>query len=257
MSDIPPQCQFCALHQHNGFFCSVLNDSEINRLSAHSRPTRLKRGEPVRAAMIESWPVIGICEGIIGVRRVHPDGRGTIAAFFIDGDIVDLRGAPENMADGQSALTETAICHLSPGAFDEILSTNPDARMIAWKSLQAQSFRVIEHSAELAKKQAMEKIAWFIAEFRSLHRVDGTKGSTRFFRMPFRHVDLADYLGLQPETISRGFRSLRDRKVIRMLPDSMIEIVDPDALFAMAYGPEGARATSGQDPASLRVLKAS
>jgi len=206
--------------------------------------------------LMDNWPVIGICEGIVGVRRIHPDGRGTIAAFFVDGDIVDLRGAPENVRAGLSALTETKVCYLSPGAFDEIMSSNPDARTIAWKSLQSQSFRVIEHSAELAKKQAMEKIAWFIAEFRSLHKFDGVNGQSRFFRMPFRHVDLADYLGLQPETVSRGFRSLRDKEIIRMLPDAMIEITDQDRLFAMAYG----TTTSGparQTDAEIRVLRAS
>jgi hypothetical protein len=42
--------------------------------------------------------------------------------------------------------------------------------------------------------------------------------------IPIRRCDVAEYLGLQPETVSRGFRELRTRKIVKFRSSSIIEI---------------------------------
>ncbi len=255
MPSVPKKCNGCSLFRRQGFFCSALCSEELAKLAGHSRTKTLKRGQFVNPKDSGLWPIIGIADGIIGVRRIQADGRGTIAAFFLSGDIVDLRGAPKAMYTGLCALSDTDVCHLSPGVFDEILGANPDARKIAWGSLQLQTFRLVEHSAELAKRQAVEKIAWFISEFRALHRIDGGNANSVSFRMPFRQIDLADYLGMQPETVSRALRILRARGIIRPGPRSVIEILDPEALDQIALSGDVPPAPLPEEQ-EFRVLQA-
>jgi len=204
---------------------------------------------------LDRWPVIGIADGIIGVKRIQSDGRGSIAAFFVAGDIVDFRGAPEQMSSDLTALTNAEICHLSPVEFDKIMETCGEARQIAWNSLKSQNFRGMEYAAELPMKRAPERLAWFICEFRHLHGRDGTQPQGPIFRLPFRQVDIADYLGIQPETISRSLRNLEDQGAIRVLKAKMIEIIDPELLMAIAsrsHNPTPKR----KSPAEFRVLRA-
>ncbi len=246
MAEIPEGCSRCALFFRTNFFCSVLRPNLLSELSERSSHRVLKAKEYVSWDMLEARPVFGIAEGILGVRRIQQDGRGTIAAFFVPGDIVDLRGAPERLQSDLTALTRTEVCHLSPAVFDKILSNCDEAREIAWKSLQSQSFRLIEQTAELPKKRAAEKLAWFICEFRRFHGIDGVNGAQGpLFRVPFKNVDLADYLGIQPETISRSFRCLESKGAIRLLRSNLVEILDQKLLLAIA----------SRDPAGVAPLR--
>ncbi len=256
MPEIPKSCRGCALYCRTGFFCSVLPTESLVALSELSRPRSLKIGETISETALEMWPIIGIADGIIGVKRFQSNGNGSIAAFFVAGDIVDLRGAPARMCSDLTALTETKVCYLSPSMFDEIMASCKDARRIAWESLQSQTFRMIEQVAELSKKRAPERLAWFICEFRRLHSTnpDTTRGP--IFRLPFRQVDLADYLGIQPETISRGLRHLEQQGAIRVLKAKIIEIVDQDLLMSIAMRSQDGELASAAKH-RFRVLQAS
>ena len=48
--------------------------------------------------------------------------------------------------------------------------------------------------------------------------------------------DIADYLGLPFETVSRGLRALKERGIIRLNTTTQIEILDADGLVEMAGG---------------------
>lgn len=236
MAEIPEGCSRCALFFRTNFFCSVLRPDLLSELSERSSHRVLKAKEYVSWDMLEARPVFGIAEGILGVRRIQQDGRGTIAAFFVPGDIVDLRGAPERLQSDLTALTRTEVCHLSPAVFDKILSDCDEAREIAWKSLQSQSFRLIEQTAELPKKRAAEKLAWFICEFRRFHGIDGVNGAQ--------------------ETISRSFRCLESKGAIRLLRSNLVEILDQELLLAIASR-DPAGAAPLREAGSFRILRVS
>jgi len=253
----PPQCcETCSLYFRQGFFCSVLPRDALVALSCKSQPRRFRAGDSISGEMLSARPILGIAKGIVGVKRVQRNGNGSIAAFFVAGDIVDLRGAPERMLTEIVALSKTELCQLSSAQFDKILSTCARAREIAWKSLQSQTFRVIEHAAEMSKKRAPERLAWFICEFRGMHQIDPGAGADPFFRIPFRQIDLADYLGLQPETVSRGFRSLELHGAIRVLRGKLIEILDQDILAAIASGSRDLDNPSVREQQHFRILRA-
>jgi len=253
MSEIPKSCAGCALYCRDGFFCSVLSDEALAALAKESTLRNLRTGETVMESALNRWPVIGIADGIIGAKRVQSDGRGSIAAFFVPGDIVDLRGAPERLRSELTALTTTEICHLSPEVFDRILASCPEARDIAWNSLKSQNFRGMEYAAELPMKRAPERLAWFICEFRHLHGEGPEQGP--LFRLPFRQVDIADYLGIQPETISRSLRSLEELGAIHVRKAKLIEIIDQELLKSIASRSHG-HVGHGRDGHEFRVLRA-
>jgi CRP-like cAMP-binding protein len=54
--------------------------------------------------------------------------------------------------------------------------------------------------------------------------------SDEVVNLPMQRADIADYLGMTFETVSRVLRVLKDRKMIRVASVDRIEILDPDAI---------------------------
>jgi CRP-like cAMP-binding protein len=232
--------------------CAHLNGGELCELNKHSRMLTLKRGEALSESMLKAWPVLAISGGVLGIKHLLDDGRRTIAAFFMEGDIIDLRRRSDRMRGSLVALTRVAVCRLSPEVFEEIIASNPTAQRIAWENLREQTTRAMDHSADLGKKQALEKLASFI--FECQFRQTGDKLPNRTVKIPIRRCDLAEYLGLQPETVSRGFRELQDRKIINFLNLSDIQITRLPSLKRIANGGQADGAMVRQNGTRMRIL---
>jgi CRP/FNR family transcriptional regulator len=87
----------------------------------------------------------------------------------------------------------------------------------------------------LGRKTAAERLAsffLFLAERQEL--VVGEPQNA--FDLPMSRLDIADYLGLTKETVSRMLAHLRDRKLIRLASQDRIEILDRQGLKDMAEG---------------------
>ncbi len=231
-SKAPEQCQLCSLYYEAENFCAKLSGRELDELHARSRLVSIKRGQMLNDDVLERWPILAIDSGVLCLRNLLHDGRRTIAAFFLRGDILDMRAAENRRLGDLMALSPVSLCRLSPEVFDRILSVNPRARTVAWKSLSGQAYRALSHASDLAKKQALEKLASFVFECRRRQ-----KGLNReHVEIPIRRRDLAEYLGMQPETVSRCFRDLEERAIIKVSDLSVIRILDLPALRRIANG---------------------
>jgi len=213
--------------------CDCLSDAQLGALNGQSRPVTLKRGDDVGSEELLVWPILMVVSGAISMQHLLEDGRKTIAALYMQGDIIDMRGASKRDRGHLIALGRTEICRMAPAAFEAALNANQDARKVAWNNLRNQTFRAIEHSADLAKKQALEKLASFVFECRRRQRTDRDDA---WVGIPLRRLDLADYLGMQPETVSRCFRDLEDRGVIAFQGKSKLRILDFPILRRIANG---------------------
>jgi len=109
--------------------------------------------------------------------------------------------------------------------------------------LQHQLLRVIGHSLNrdhdhmgmLVRRQANERIALFLHGLGERFRQIG-QSSTQF-KLPMSREDVARYLGLALETVSRGFTRLQEDGVIDV-HGRRVEIVDIEELSRLAHGIE-------------------
>jgi CRP-like cAMP-binding protein len=248
----PMNCLTCSMFFKSGNLCARLDGEELCKLNKHSRALTLKRGEALSDSMLKAWPVLAISGGVLGIKHLLDDGRRTIAAFFMEGDIIDLRRRTNRIRGSLVALTKVEICRFSPKAFEEIIASNPDVRQIAWANMREQATRAMDHSADLGKKQALERLASFVFECQFRQADDKLPNQT--VRIPIRRCDMAEYLGLQPETVSRGFRELQDRKIINFLNSTHIQITRLPSLKRIANGGQADGATVRQNGAGLKVL---
>lgn len=227
------RCQTCSILTEPGGFCRHLTEDQHETLTALSRRASLRRGETISSEELLVWPIVAIASGVLSLQHFLEDGRKTIASLFMPGDIVDLRGLANRHHGHLIALDKTEICRLSPSAFELVVADNAEARKVAWNSLRNQTYRAMDHAADLAKKQAMEKLASFVFECR-YRQAD--RRSYNWVRIPVRRIDLADYLGMQPETVSRCFKDMQARGLVAFEGISNLEILDIPTLRRIANG---------------------
>lgn len=248
----PKSCLPCAMYYDTGNLCAKMTMDELGEMNAHSQVLKVKRGKILSDDLLDHWPIVAVSAGVLSLQHLLSDGRRVIGALFMRGDILDLRTASSRKAGYLAALSNASLCLLSPRVFDEVLANNPRARIVAWEGLNAQAFSAINHASDLAKKQALEKLASFIFECR--HRTSGNQGD--LVKIPIRRRDLAEYLGMQPETVSRSFKELESLGVLKVTDLSTVQILLLAVLRRIANGDRVAQMANRDSGPQLKIVVA-
>ena len=175
-----------------------------------------------------------IVQGAIGLQQLLIDGRKTITAFFTEGDIIDLRRNDGRVRFDLVALMDARVQCIRSEMFESILATNPGAAAVFIEMLRDQAHRAIEHVSDLGKKRALEKLAAFILECRT--REHGAGSELAETNIPMRRFNLADYMGLRPETVSRCLNRLEGMRLIKVTAPDRIVITNLPMLRQIANG---------------------
>lgn len=211
-------CRSCALAELSECFCARLTDTQLEQLSLHSKSSVLPNKTTLEDGM---GPVIAVVEGVIGMQHTLEDGRRTISAYYTKGDIIDLRQRSDHLQGALVSLTKAHVCRLQVTAFQSVLEENHGAWIAVSENLREQLHHGIGHATDLGKKQAIEKLASFILE---CHTRNGDSDSVMAEAIiPMSRVHLAEYMGLQAETVSRGLRKLEQMGLIKV--STMYEVL--------------------------------
>ena len=88
--------------------------------------------------------------------------------------------------------------------------------------------RAQEHLLVLGRQQAVERVAAFLMDMAE------RQGGLDHFELPMSRMDIADYLGLTIETVSRVFTKLKDKGVIRLPGLRSVEVLKWQALRGLS-----------------------
>ena len=253
MSDarVKDKCKQCSFYSETQMFCAQLDGDELCDLSDYSRTLTMKRGDTMDVEALEHWPIVAIDSGVLSMQHLLQDGRKTIAALFMQGDIIDLRNISNRNRGELIALGKVSVCRMLPRVFEKVMTGNAKAQKVIWENLRDQAFRAMDHSGDIAKKQAIEKLASFIFECRNRQE---TFGKTEIVEIPVRRIDLAEYLGMQPETVSRCFKDLEKRGILEAPSLKAVRIKDIPTLRRIANGDRDVISGQGDDH-KIKVLK--
>jgi CRP/FNR family nitrogen fixation transcriptional regulator len=155
-------------------------------------------------------PLYAVEFGVVRTCRLTADGRRQINAFHFAGDVFGFEAGAEHQFFAES-VNGAGIRTLRGGS-----EAAPHLLPLALESLvKAQA-----HQLVLGRRTAVEKIAGFILDMAERQEVDDLIG------LPMQRNDVADYLGLTFETVSRALRTLREAGAIRVPSIHQIEILD-------------------------------
>ena len=222
-----------------------INQDDMERLDEIVRRRRpLARGQRLFRIGTPMEALYVVHDGAFKTVALNDEGGEQIIGFHLPGELMGL----DALGDGQhrceaEALGLSMVCEVPLETLDEICRAVP--------GLQAQLLRVIgrsvgrdqDHVEMLARRQAQERIAMFLHSLSERYLSLGLPPTE--FTLPMSREDIARYLGLVIETVSRGFTRLQDEGLIKVR-GRQLRILDPGALEALAYGPaNAAQARSG------------
>ena len=175
-------------------------------------------------------------DGAFKTVSVNEEGEEQIIGFHLPGELIglDALGSGAHRVDAV-ALTPANVCEVPFGELAAVAAQLP--------TLQQQLLRVIgqsvgrdhDHMEMLVRRQANERIGLFLHGLGERMRVIGQ--SPTDFKLPMSRGDIALYLGLALETVSRGFTRLQDDGVIAVT-GRRVEVIDMDELNRIAHGLE-------------------
>lgn len=171
-----------------------------------------------------------VTDGIFRLTRFRENGQRQITAFCYPGDIV---GFPRNGLHCTDcvAVVPSQVAVYSSATLENGYSQPGLHRRLLNAALQEIS-NMQDHFLTLGLKSAPEKLASFLLF--SADRIGSQVGANVQFDLPMPRTDIADYLGLTPETVSRTFTQLRQKKLIMLDHIYTVVVLDRSRLQELA-----------------------
>lgn len=214
--------------------CRRLDAVTLANLRALGTMQRLEAGQPIFHEGDPVRRVFMLANGSLKIYTLLADGRRQITGFMFPGDFLGI-SIDDEYAFTAEALVHSELWWFTRDAFDRFVDDNPKVerelyRLAAHELAAAQSQMVL-----LGRKTAAERLAsFFLSLIERQELVVGEKQAE--FELPMSRLDIADYLGLTKETVSRMLAELRNRKLIRLASQDRVEILDRAGLQEMAEG---------------------
>lgn len=189
-----------------------------------SRQPLLLEGDPVEYAY-------SVVSGGLKIYKSLPDGRSQIVGLLLPGDFLGL--PPRSAYPFTVETTEpTELCRFPRAPLMALFARNDKLQTWALTAAYDELAAAQDHMLLLGRKQALERLSSLLLDLeRRAPRRDAEPGSVR---IPLQRAEMADYLGLAVETVSRGFTELRSLGVLRNDRPGIVTIVDRDRLAEIA-----------------------
>ena len=197
------------------------------------------RAAPIFAegAPARSW--YRLASGSARVFRVLRDGRRHIGEFVFPGQVFGFEAGPVHI-QGAEAIEPASIIVYSCDAIERRAAHDPAARQAVRQLLMDRIAEAQERIMLLGRLNATGRLAAFLLVMAQRRSKANPLGFVA--ELPMSRIDIADYLGLTVETVSRLFTALRGRGAIRLAAANRVEIRDPAALEAASAGTVDAEA---------------
>lgn len=203
-------------------------------LERASRRVRVGSGEVLVAAGAAAPRLLTVVEGLLELSRTLPDGRRQIMAFRFPGEFVTLCGDTAPREVTVRALLPGTVSEIDPKAFWAHARADPGFARALIDVACAEVLEAREQIMILGRKKAVERVASFVLDL--YWRGAPAAGDRQAVELRMKRLDIADYLGLKTETVSRALAWLKSHGILTLKNRRRAEILDLAALERVAAG---------------------
>ncbi|MDQ0454070.1 helix-turn-helix domain-containing protein [Rhizobium paknamense] len=228
-ADAPSSCRAC--NSRLSGLCATLSIEELVGLSRYSARRRLEPGEEIIGQGEMILTCGNILNGVIKLSKMTADGRQQIVGLQFAPHFLGRLFAEQSGLTAEAAV-ESYVCSFPRTAVHKVLGDNPDFE----RKLHEQSLAELDQAQEwmltLGRKSALEKVASFLVLVAT--EIDQRESFSTSFDLPLTRLDIADFLGLTIETVSRQLTKLRKEKIITLSGTRHVNISAPKQLMRLA-----------------------
>lgn len=155
-----------------------------------------------------------IAQGAVMLSKLLPDGRRQIIELLGAGDVFGVSNTVLYDSTAESLTPVRAYCYDR-----RTYENSPELQRAVSQRMTAQICAMHDHAMLLGRKTAAERVASFLMGLIPHRGGHGCKGpdaqDTRHVRIPMTRQEIADYLGLTLETVSRAFSQLKKDGILQ------------------------------------------
>jgi CRP/FNR family transcriptional regulator, anaerobic regulatory protein len=221
-------CTDCAIRPLS--VCAALDRTELRGMEQMGRHIHFRPCETVFAQEELTTSFYNLLEGVMRLYKLLPDGRRQIVGFALPGDFLGM-GASARNGFSADAIGPVVVCQFARTSFARFIEDKPHLLRRINEFAVRELSQAQDHMVLLGRRSAEEKVAIFLIGWRD--RLAQLNAPSKIVPLPMSRQDIADYLGLTIETVSRTFTKLERDRVIEIMSGS-VRLLDPARAEALA-----------------------
>jgi CRP/FNR family transcriptional regulator len=203
-------------------FCGEACDArELAELTRLATPLRFDGGQTIFREGDVARNAFGLSRGVVRLYRLLPDGRRQVVAFALPGDFLAMPLA-DRFGFSADAVGEVSVCRFPREELKRLIQTNPGITRLLIEFAASELQSAQDQLTLLGNGSAEERVVAFLGNWR--RRMARLTPVSQSIPLPMRRQDIADFLGLKLETVSRTFAKLEQRNIIRIVPHGVVLI---------------------------------
>ncbi|MGO4677242.1 Crp/Fnr family transcriptional regulator [Bosea sp. 2YAB26] len=153
----------------------------------------------------EATHVFEVVEGVLRVFKIMSDGRRVITGFIYPGDLLGV-SLKDHYLYTAEAITPAKLRRFARSRFQDEINRCPELRPQLFAQFCDEMAAAQDQMVLLARKSAEERVSSFLLLI--ARRRAGGRPTSPLLAVPMTRLDMADYLGLTIETVSRSMSKL-------------------------------------------------
>ena len=217
------KCSQCPI-RHRAV-CARCDDDELGVLESIKSYRNFEAGEPILWRGEPLVYVASVVNGVASLSKTLEDGRTQMVGLLLPSDFIGRPGRAEIEFD-VTATTDVTLCCFERDPFEKLVEETPHISQRLMELALDELDAARDWMLLLGRKTAREKIATFIEMLvRRSHSPDQSANLSKM-DLPMTRDQIANYLGLTLETVSRQLNALKKDGVITFSDRRHFEVVD-------------------------------
>lgn len=207
---IPVLCSSCEGRDKG--VCGALDCGQLVELAGASRKSEAASGVSLlhEAERVDRYA--NILSGVVKLTKTLSDGRQQIVGLQFAPDFIGRPFRSESTLNAEAA-TDVTLCSFPKAAIEKMIQNSPELESRLYRQALDELDEAREWMVTLGRKTAAEKIASLLLMI-AHHAAPAAESNSARFDLPLTRADIADFLGLTIETVSRQLTKLRTDAII-------------------------------------------
>lgn len=214
--------------------CNVLNADELKKFSKISTDFQKTAKQVICSEAEKAEYIYNIRNGAVRISKMLSDGRRQITSFLFAGDFFGL-SCKDKYSFTAEAITNVEICRFPRAKIIESFKEFPILGERVFDITRTELDSTHDQMLLLGRKTAKEKLCSFLLTMQKKSSRLTDRNDDEVY-IPMSRTDIADFLGLTVETVSRQFTNLHKLGLIELDGAHKVFLKNPDAISTLAEG---------------------
>jgi CRP/FNR family transcriptional regulator len=198
-------------------FCRETN--EVHELQRMATRISVPPGGDIFQEGERSNFVFGLSEGVVRLFKLRSDGSRQIVSLVLPGEFLEMPSVDEYIFSA-TAVDKVSLYRFPREPLEAYILSNPSLKRLMLEFATRQLRLAQEHLIMIGDRSAESRVISFLIAWRN--RFAALNQNLDYLPLPMKREDIASFLAIKIETVSRTLKRLEKRNLIRLVPKGVV-----------------------------------